>query len=105
MKRMTLALLSTSAPYAWRLGDRSSHDRLKLADYVSLIQTAERGMIDIFFLADELRHPRGPHGPGADAWFQQRGDTGCVHSAVDPGGGDQPYRPRRHRLNDLQRAL
>jgi FMN-dependent oxidoreductase (nitrilotriacetate monooxygenase family) len=51
-KRMTLALLSTSAPYAWRLGDRSSHDRLKLADYISLIQTAERGMIDIFFLAD-----------------------------------------------------
>jgi FMN-dependent oxidoreductase (nitrilotriacetate monooxygenase family) len=49
---MTLALLSTSAPYAWRLGDRSSHDRLKLSDYIGMIQTAERGMIDIFFLAD-----------------------------------------------------
>lgn len=68
-KRMTLALLATSAPYAWRFGDRSSHDRLKLADYVSLIQTAERGMIDIFFLADSYGIREDRMGLGAMRGF------------------------------------
>jgi FMN-dependent oxidoreductase (nitrilotriacetate monooxygenase family) len=64
-KRMTLALLATSAAYAWRHGDGRSHDRLRLADYVKLIQTAERGLIDIFFLADSygIREDRTGLGP------------------------------------------
>jgi len=51
-RSLLLALLPSTAAYAWRLDPRHSHDRMKLADYVHLVQTAERGLIDIFFLAD-----------------------------------------------------
>lgn len=64
-KKMVLALLPSTAAYSWRLGDHRSHDRLKLDDYVHLVRTAERGMFDIFFLADSygIREDRVGLGP------------------------------------------
>ena len=59
-KRMALAVLPTSAPYSWRYEKAHPEGDLDFEVYRHLAQTAERGMFDIFFLADgvSLREDR-----------------------------------------------
>ena len=59
---------------------------------------AERGKFDLFFISDSLavrseRSPLVPDAPGADD----------DRRSLEPR--DAPYRPRRHGLDELQRAL
>jgi alkanesulfonate monooxygenase len=49
---MALAVLQTSAPFSWRYGNAEAEADLDFELCKHVAQTAERGMFDIFFLAD-----------------------------------------------------
>lgn len=53
-KRMVLAVLPTSAPFSWRHPNAEALGDLSFEFYRRLVKTAERGKLDIFFLADRL---------------------------------------------------
>src|ERR1700744_3703120 len=101
---MSLALLYGSAgshPASWLHRESRLAPPPDLASYASAARTAERGLFDLFFIADTP----AARTENLHAWSRFPMFMNVFEPVTLPGARNAAYRPRRHRLHQLLRTL
>ena len=89
---------------SWRHPDAQADAGINFEHYVEIAQTAERAKMDMVFLADNIS-VREAASRGARPLGAIHRQYGAADADLRARRRHQAYRPRRHRLDQLQRAL
>ena len=89
---------------SWRHPRAQSDAEINMRHYVEIAQTAERAKFDMIFLADGVA-TREAHMDALSRSVQFVAHFEPLTLLVGARDGDRAHRPRRDRIDDLQRAL
>ena len=107
-RQMKMALSIASLGYhpaCWRLPSMPADGTMQFQHYVNVLKTAERGKIDMIFLADVAASREiGPSNPTREP------STSCcaartVDAARGAGSSDKQYWPRCNSIHHIQRTI
>ena len=103
MRLAALVHAPGSIPASWLHPDTKPNASTDIDSYISMVQTAERGKLDLFFIADTpAAWTDKLHAWSRFPMFMNVFEPVTLLSTL---ATTEPHRPRRHGLDQLHRAL